>query len=75
MDERGGEEPAILIHRDGDTERLQTDRRDAYQLQLEDFAAAINGERAPLLGRDDATAQAAVIGGCTRPPIAAGRCN
>jgi D-xylose 1-dehydrogenase (NADP+, D-xylono-1,5-lactone-forming) len=56
-----GEEPAILIHRDGDTERIDTDRVDAYKLQLDDFAAAISGERAPLLGRDDATAQAAAI--------------
>jgi D-xylose 1-dehydrogenase (NADP+, D-xylono-1,5-lactone-forming) len=55
-----GEETAILIARD-DTERVDTDRVDAYQLQLEDFAAAIRGERAPLLGRDDATAQAAAI--------------
>ncbi len=56
-----GEEPAILIHRDGDTERVRTERRDAYRLQLEDFVAAIRGERAPLLDRDDATAQAAAI--------------
>jgi D-xylose 1-dehydrogenase (NADP+, D-xylono-1,5-lactone-forming) len=56
-----GPEPAILIHRDGDTERVVTDRVDAFQLELEDFAAAIRGEHAPLLGRDDATAQAAAI--------------
>ena len=34
---------------------------DAYQLQLEDFAAAVRGERTRLLRRDDATAQAAAI--------------
>ena len=56
-----GEEPAILISRDGELERVSTERRDAYQLQLEDFAAAIRGERAPLLGRDDAIGQAAAI--------------
>ena len=56
-----GDEPAILIARDGDVERVTADRQDAYQLQLEDFAAAIRGERAPLLGRDDAIGQAAAI--------------
>jgi xylose dehydrogenase (NAD/NADP) len=56
-----GHKPAILIHRDGDTERLTTDPVDAFALELEDFAAAIRGERAPLCGRDDATAQAAAI--------------
>ena len=56
-----GEGPAILIARDGDVERVTADRQDAYQLQLEDFAAAIRGERAPLLGRDDAIGQAAAI--------------
>ncbi len=55
------EKPAILIQRDGETERIATEGPDAYQLQLEDFAAAINGERAPLLGRDDAVGQAAAI--------------
>ncbi len=56
-----GEEPAIFIHRAGDTERVQTERLDAYELQLEDFAAAIRGERAPLIGPDDAIAQAAAV--------------
>jgi D-xylose 1-dehydrogenase (NADP+, D-xylono-1,5-lactone-forming) len=56
-----GEEPAIVIQRDGETERVAGEQVDAYRLELEDFAAAIRGERAPLLGRDDATAQAAVI--------------
>jgi D-xylose 1-dehydrogenase (NADP+, D-xylono-1,5-lactone-forming) len=55
------EKPAILIHRDGETGRVATEGPDAYRLQLEDFAAAIEGERAPLLGRDDAIAQAAAI--------------
>jgi predicted dehydrogenase len=55
------EKPAIFIHRDGETKRIATDGPDAYQLQLEDFASAIEGEHAPLLGRDDAVAQAAAI--------------
>ena len=56
-----GPPPAIFIRRDGETERLDTSGPDAYRLQLEDFAAAIEGERPPLLGRDDAIAQAAAI--------------
>jgi predicted dehydrogenase len=56
-----GPEPAILTLRGGDTERILVDRVDAYRLQLDDFVAAIRGERAPLLGRDDAIAQAAAI--------------
>jgi D-xylose 1-dehydrogenase (NADP+, D-xylono-1,5-lactone-forming) len=76
-----GAEPAILIHRDGDTERVDTDGVDAYRLQLEDFAAAIRGERAPLLGREDAIAQAAAIealyasadGGCSVEVVQPGR--
>jgi predicted dehydrogenase len=56
-----GEEPAILVHRDCETERIDAEPVDAYQLQLEDFAAAVRGERSPLLGRADAVAQAAAI--------------
>ena len=56
-----GEEPAILIHRDGAIERINPEPLDAYRLELEDFAAAIRGERPPLLGRDDAVAQAAAM--------------
>jgi predicted dehydrogenase len=56
-----GEEPSIVIRRDGETQCLQSERVDPYQLQLDDFAAAIAGERAPRLGREDAVAQAAAI--------------
>ncbi len=56
-----GPPPAVLIHRDGETERVDTEGPDPYQLQLEDFAMAVNGERTPLLGRDDAVAQAAAL--------------
>jgi predicted dehydrogenase len=49
---------------------------DAYQLELDDFAAAAAGERPPLLGRADAVAQARTLealyrsamgGGAVRP--------
>jgi predicted dehydrogenase len=50
-----------VIRRDGETQCLESERVDPYRLQLDDFAAAIAGERAPRLGREDATAQAAAI--------------
>ena len=42
-------------------ERIDVADADRYQLQLENFAAAARGEAEPLLGRDDAVAQARVI--------------
>jgi xylose dehydrogenase (NAD/NADP) len=42
-------------------ERIDVADADRYQLQLENFAAAARGEAEPLLGRDDALAQARVI--------------
>jgi predicted dehydrogenase len=56
-----GEEPAILVYRDGECERVTTRPLDPYRLELEDFAAATRGDRAALLGRDDAVAQAAAV--------------
>jgi D-xylose 1-dehydrogenase (NADP+, D-xylono-1,5-lactone-forming) len=57
----GSSPPLIVVERDGKTEELSTRPVNAYQLQLEDFAAAINGEREPRLGSADATAQAAAL--------------
>jgi xylose dehydrogenase (NAD/NADP) len=42
-------------------ERIDVQDADRYQLQLENFAAAIRGEGEPLLGRADTVAQARVI--------------
>jgi predicted dehydrogenase len=56
-----GAEPAILIHRQGGTERVVTERVDAYRLELDDFAAAVAEDRPPRPGRDDAIAQAAAV--------------
>ncbi len=42
-------------------ERIDVAYADRYQLQLENFAAAIRGDAQPLLGRADAVAQARVI--------------
>jgi predicted dehydrogenase len=50
-----------MITRDGELEYIDVPQADSYQLELDDFAAAARGERAPLLGRADALDQARVI--------------
>jgi xylose dehydrogenase (NAD/NADP) len=52
--------PAIELHRDDDIERIDVEERDSYMLELENFAAAVNGEE-PLLPAADAVAQARAI--------------
>ena len=54
-------DPAIVIERGYDREIVDVEAADSYTLELEDMAAAIGGERAPLLGRADAVGQARVI--------------
>jgi xylose dehydrogenase (NAD/NADP) len=62
LDPWHGREPVIELRRLGhDIERIVLDPVDSYALQLADFAAAVRGERAPLLGRDDALGQARAI--------------
>jgi predicted dehydrogenase len=46
--------------------RVEVTTADAYSLELEDFAAAVRGERAPLLGREDALAQARALAALAR---------
>ena len=46
---------------DGSVERIQTGPANSYALELADFEAAVRGEHPPLLGRDDALAQARTI--------------
>ncbi|MGO8906562.1 MAG: Gfo/Idh/MocA family protein [Solirubrobacteraceae bacterium] len=54
--------PAIELRRpDGSVERVAIEPLDPYACELEDFAAAVAGERAPRYGRDDALAQASAI--------------
>jgi xylose dehydrogenase (NAD/NADP) len=48
-------------HLEVNGERIDVADADRYQLQLENFAAAIRGDARPLLGRADAVAQARVI--------------
>ena len=51
----------LLITRGGEVEKVEVPQADAFQLEVEDFAAAAGGERAPLLGREDAAGQARVL--------------
>ena len=55
-------EPRLLLERAGaDPEFIDLEPVDSYRLELEDMAAAIGGERPPLLGRADALGQARAI--------------
>jgi predicted dehydrogenase len=55
-------EPAIEVRgADGSVERVEVDRESPYACELRDFAAAVAGERSPLLGREDAIGQARAI--------------
>jgi predicted dehydrogenase len=57
-------EPVIEVHRsDGSIEHVEVERDNPYACELRDFAAAVAGERQPLLGRGDALGQARAIAG------------
>ena len=57
-----GNDAVIELRRaDGSVERIETGPANSYALELADFEAAVRGERQPLLGRDDALAQARTI--------------
>ncbi len=43
------------------SEPIEVESGDAYQLELEDFARAIRGEKEPLIGRADALGQARTL--------------
>jgi predicted dehydrogenase len=51
----------IELRRPDGTERIEIPRRDPYACELEDFAAAVRGERPHPFGRDDAVGQARTI--------------
>jgi len=68
--------PRLVLERAGaDAEVIDIEPVNSYRMELEDMAAAIAGERPPLLGRDDALGQARAIEalyrsaaeGCTVP--------
>jgi xylose dehydrogenase (NAD/NADP) len=54
-------QPRIELHRDSDVETIDLEPVDSYGLELENMSDAIRGRAKPLLGRDDARAQARVI--------------
>jgi D-xylose 1-dehydrogenase (NADP+, D-xylono-1,5-lactone-forming) len=54
-------ETVIEVRRPDGTERIEIARRDPYACELEDFAAAVAGERPHPFGRDDAVGQARTI--------------
>lgn len=59
--------PVIEVRRDGATvERIEVPFEDSYRLELEDLGRAIREGGRPLLGREDAVAQARVIDGLFR---------
>jgi predicted dehydrogenase len=53
--------PGIELRREGRVERIELDLVDSYQLEFENLSDAIRGVGEPLLGRDDAVAQARVL--------------
>jgi xylose dehydrogenase (NAD/NADP) len=54
-------QPVIELRRDGQVERIQVEAADPYRLEAENLSAAIRGQGQPLLGREDAVAQARAI--------------
>ena len=53
--------PGIQLRADDKVEEISLDAADSYQLQLENFSDAINGQAEPRLGREDAVEQARAI--------------
>ena len=53
--------PVIELRKGGQTKLIQVEPGNSYRLELENLADAIAGEAEPLLGREDAVAQARVI--------------
>jgi xylose dehydrogenase (NAD/NADP) len=60
----------VFLRRNSAVERIEVEHADAYRLELENLAAAIRGEAAPLLGHDDAAGQAAAIAALYRSAAA-----
>jgi xylose dehydrogenase (NAD/NADP) len=56
-----GNEPVIEVRRGREVDRVETEKGNPYGLELADFARAVRGEAPPLLGAEDAVAQARAI--------------
>ncbi len=59
-------QPVIELRRDDGTQRIGLEAANPYQLELEDLGRAIRTGSTPLLGRDDAVAQARMISALRR---------
>jgi predicted dehydrogenase len=57
-----GRQPLLRLQTGDGVEEIACDALDAYRLELENLHRAIRGEQPPLLGREDAVAQARAIG-------------
>jgi predicted dehydrogenase len=64
--------PGIGLLREGTAQTIPIERANSYRLELEDLCAAIRGEAAPLLGREDALGQARTIDALYRSAARAG---
>ena len=53
--------PGIELRREGGVERIEVEPVNSYGLELENLSDAIRGVGEPLLGREDAVAQARTI--------------
>ena len=61
--------PGIELRRGDEVERLPVERADSYRLELDDLARAVVGEAEPLLGREDAVAQARALSALRRSAV------
>jgi len=53
--------PVIELRRNDGVERIEVEKQDSYQLELENLSDAIRGEAELLLGREDALGQARAL--------------
>jgi len=58
--------PVIELRREGGVERIELRPEDSYRLELENLSDAIRGEAEPLLGAEDAIAQARALEALSR---------
>jgi xylose dehydrogenase (NAD/NADP) len=61
-----GQEPIVEVRSVDGIARHVVEAPSSYLLEIEDFEAAVSGERAPLLGRADAVAQARTLAALRR---------
>ena len=61
--------PGIELRRRDGLERTPVEAADSYRLELDDLARAVAGEAKPLLGREDAVAQAQALSALKRSAV------